>query len=430
MSILIKYYILVITLILKTHSINSSEAPSTFTILPKPLLPPNKALSPSPSPSPSRHHHHSRRHNRHKHLPSQAPQHTKHGHLFFPPTPSPSPDALLSPDNISFLNPPPKNSSKSSTKLIIIIISSALFSIAVIAYASVLLIQHRRRHLQKNPRAKMMKSDSVRLFPPNAPASDTASLSYNSPDLRPLPPLPKQYPIDQHSYYNSAYEGNYHDEEFFSPLGVSGSPNLELSSSCSVTGAENFRSHSLNSEITSSRSASISQTISRCPSVASTSTSRTPTQESSVKFRIPQRINAGYALNSNEVESVDFPLNPPSLPTPRLSNMWLKSERSSNLSPEHGVPAETLPPNPPLMPPPRLRKLWFDGVGTSNVTPELEIPVKPLPPNPPLSPPPRLRKMWFGSEGTSYMSPELEISATPITKWQKNEGGETSERNL
>lgn len=414
MSIIIKcYYIFFITSILQVHTINSSETPSTFTTLPKPLLPQNKSQlpspapfhPPSPSPSNSPHHHHSRRHNRHK-----------HGHLFFPPAPSPSPDTLLFPPNISYLTPLQKHSSKSSTKLIIIIISSTLFSVAVIAYASVLLIQHTRRHLQRNPGAKIEKSDSVRLFPPNAPASDTTSLSYNSPDLRPLPPLPKQNPIDQQSYYNSAYESNYQDEEFFSPLSVSGSPNPELSSSCSVTGAENFRSHSLNSEITSSRSASISQPISRCPSVASTSTSRTPTQESSVKFPIPQR-NAGYALNPDEDESVDFPLNPPLLPTPRLAKMWFKSERTSNLSPELGIPAETLPPNPPLMPPPRLRKLWFESEGTSNVSPELEVPVRPLPPNPPLSPPQRLQKMWFGSEGTSNVSPDqLVITSKPITE--------------
>lgn len=275
----------------------------------------------------------------------------------------------------------------------------------------------------------MEKSDSVHLFPSNAPASDTTSLSFNSPELRPLPPLPKQNLFDQQSYYNSTYEGNYHDEEFFSPLGVSGSPNAEVSSSSSVTGAENLRSRSLKSEITSSRSASVSQTMSRSPSVASTSTSKTLTQESCVKFSIPQR-NAGHTLNSDEIESVDFVLNPPLLTPPRLRKLWFKSEGTSNVSPEPEIPAKILPPNPPLMPPPRLWKLWFESEGTSNVSPELEIPAKPLPPNPPLLPPPRLRKMWLESEGTSNMSPELDISANPITEWQKNEGGETSKRNL
>ncbi|WOG96744.1 hypothetical protein DCAR_0416080 [Daucus carota subsp. sativus] len=430
MSIIIKYYyyyILLVISILENHTIMiSSETPSTFTTLPKPLLPPNKSTSPSPSPSPSPHHHHPRRHNRHKHSSSQAPQPAKQGRLFFPPGPSPSPDALEFPANASSFPPPENSSSKSSTKLIVIIISIALFSVAVIAYALVLLIQHRRRHLQQSPKIKMDKSDSVRLYPPNAPASDTTSLSYNSPELRPLPPLPKQNLYDQQTYYNSTYEGNHHDEEFYSPLGVSGSPNLEVSSSCSVTGAENFRSHSLNSEITSSSPGSISQTISRCPSIASTSASRTLTQESCVNISIPR--NARQTLNSDEVESVEFPQNPPSLPTPRLQNLWFKSEGKGNVSPpELGIPAKT---SPPLMPPPRLRKLWSENEGISNVLPELGIPARPLPPNPPLLPPPRLRKTWFGSEGTGNVSPELERAASPLSQWKINEGGETSERNF
>ncbi|KAK6146373.1 hypothetical protein DH2020_020242 [Rehmannia glutinosa] len=207
---------------------------------------------------------------------------------FFPsPPPPPSPPSSTTafatfPANISSLVlPSSSHTSHKPIKLISLIVSVSLFSILVFASLVLLLLRHRHHHNHH----QSLKSDSLRLFPPNTTPSDTttadnskkpppplfprhtpsatsseflylgtlvssrdadyvaptaavndakapppaaAPMSYQrlgSPELQPLPPLPRQQTDqDYHNTHASASEGEENDneedeEEFFSPRG-------------------------------------------------------------------------------------------------------------------------------------------------------------------------------------------------------------------
>ncbi|KAH6809277.1 formin homology 1 [Perilla frutescens var. frutescens] len=201
-----------------------------------------------------------------------------------PPTPPSDTSAFATfPANISSLVlPNTSHTSHKPIKLISLIVSFSLLTIFVFASLLLLILRYRQPH----PRRHHLKTDSLRLFPPDTPTSDTTApvdiskkpppplhplhtptstsseflylgtlvssreppppsqndtkappppaptLNYHrlgSPELHPLPPLPRQH-SGQH--YNNApstalaedqenenVNGNEEDEEFFSPRG-------------------------------------------------------------------------------------------------------------------------------------------------------------------------------------------------------------------
>ncbi|KAL8482760.1 hypothetical protein ACS0TY_025704 [Phlomoides rotata] len=196
-----------------------------------------------------------------------------------PPPPPPSTTAFATfPANISSLVlPSTSHPSHKPTKLISLIVSVSLFSFLVFASLLLLLLRHRRH--------EPLKSDSLRLFPPNTTPSDTAAAAVDyskkpppplfprhspgptsnsseflylgtlvssrdadyvaptasqndpkpppapmnyqrlgSPELQPLPPLPRQQSNQNyHNTHAGEVEENDHDEdEFFSPRGSTG----------------------------------------------------------------------------------------------------------------------------------------------------------------------------------------------------------------
>ncbi|PIN07995.1 Rho GTPase effector BNI1 [Handroanthus impetiginosus] len=222
-----------------------------------------------------------------------SPPDTAAGNPFFPFFPSPPPPSPRTsstafatfPANISSLVlPSSSHSSHKPIKLISLIVCISLFSLLVFASAVVLLLRYRHHHHDHEP----LKTDSLRLFPPDTTPSDTTAAPDNSkkpppplfpnhtptstsseflylgtlvssrdpdyagptapvndikapaapaptvnyqrlgsPELQPLPPLPRQH--SQPNYHNthaSSSDGDENDneeeEEFFSPRGSTG----------------------------------------------------------------------------------------------------------------------------------------------------------------------------------------------------------------
>ncbi|KAM7460865.1 hypothetical protein LguiA_028986 [Lonicera macranthoides] len=181
--------------------------------------------------------------------PPSSTSTTTHPHFFplyqSPPPPPTSTILPTFPANISSLTVTPSPSKTISPKLLAItlsILSAALLSAAFVIYRL-------RRHTKPPP------SDALRLFPPNtalsdrppppAPSSSTGSSEFlylgtlytpnssinagaaaaavvsgyrrlGSPELRPLPPLPRN------NFRQSYQKDDNDDEEFFSPEGSSG----------------------------------------------------------------------------------------------------------------------------------------------------------------------------------------------------------------
>ncbi|XP_057781341.1 formin-like protein 1 [Salvia miltiorrhiza] len=197
-----------------------------------------------------------------------------------PPPPPPPPTTSSSssaaafgsfPANISSLVLPSSNHpSHKPIKLISLIVSLSLLSILALASLLLLLLRHYRPHAPRH-----LKSDSLRLFPPDTPTSDTAApldpskkpppplhplhapsstsseflylgtlvssreppqqqngqitpptptLNYHrlgSPELHPLPPLPRQHSgqIPPPAASPENQENDHDEEEFFSPRG-------------------------------------------------------------------------------------------------------------------------------------------------------------------------------------------------------------------
>ncbi|KAG8369400.1 hypothetical protein BUALT_Bualt14G0007200 [Buddleja alternifolia] len=375
---------------------------------------------------------------------------------FFPsPPPPPTPPTTTAatifptfPANISSLVIPSSHSSHKSLKLISLIVSVSLFSVLLFASLLFLLLRHRhRRH------HRPLKTDSLRLFPPNTTpshstattdttkkpppplfphytptptstsseflylgtlvssrdANDTSTTTLNdakppptppppsinyqrlgSPELHPLPPLPRQH--SHHTYNNtttthlSSPEGEEQnnnnneeeddgddEEEFFSPRGSTGnnaspygsksSPPLNNFSTSNSNGNEFKKSRSLNSLNCNSATYSISPDMNNSPSIVFNSTS-------------PQSIQS---KSPDSLLSFPAPLPrfipPPPLREPRAFSAFSPSStegadtrdcspRASNFS---GV--GQVPPTPPPPPPARF---WEAGPPTG--PPELVAP--------------------------------------------------------
>ncbi|KAL2248818.1 UNVERIFIED_CONTAM: Formin-like protein 2 [Sesamum indicum] len=254
-------------------------------------VPPTASISQPPFPSPSPQPQPQPQQPKYPFSTLSPPDTTTQQNPFFPffpspPPPPPPPSSSTAfatfPANISSLVlPSSSHSGHKPVKLISLIVSVSLFSVLVFASLVLLLLRHRHHHHHDEP----LKTDSLRLFPPNATPSDTtvtadeskkpppplfprhtpsstsseflylgtlvssrdaeyagppatqndvkpppaaaAPMNYRrlgSPELHPLPPLPRQ---QSHQNYNnthvSASEGeendNEDDEEFFSPRG-------------------------------------------------------------------------------------------------------------------------------------------------------------------------------------------------------------------
>uniref|UniRef100_F6HAX7 Formin-like protein n=1 Tax=Vitis vinifera TaxID=29760 RepID=F6HAX7_VITVI len=396
----------------------------TRRILHQPLFPLNSfPPTPSPASSPQAH-------------PQQQPKFpfsssSSNKQPFFPayasPPPPPSSTALATfPANISSLIFPQSSSRKGvSPKLVAIAVGVSLAAVALIAIAAVLLY-HRRQPKRKDPR-----SDSLRLYPANTAVSDgiqhhkqprssisgtsseflylgtlvnsrgvdddaaanssnagtkrsaSASPPYqklSSPELRPLPPLPRQN--FRHSFRNAdvgSFGDDDEDEEFFSPRGSSSPVGAGSSSrrTFPMVEAENYRSRSVDS-----RTPSYPSSNSASPT-SSTSNSPSPPLNSSPeisKSKLPVSNSASPPLNSSPEVSkpksptatINFPAPPPLRPPPPLPR------RSRTPSP----PSETEELGQRISDVSGGSPQKFEAVST-------EIPIAKPPPPPPPPPPPR-----------------------------------------
>ncbi|KAK1390866.1 hypothetical protein POM88_019044 [Heracleum sosnowskyi] len=167
-----------------------------------------------------------------------------------------------------------------------------------------------------------------------------------SPELRPLPPLPKQNPSGEQLYYkNTEQEDQDQEEEFFSPTaspngGVLNSGGLDL-------GSRSFNSRT--ASYPSSQSHSPTQTMSTSPSIAFNS--------------------SPPSLRKSPDSLVNFPIPPP--PT-RQRRASLSTESTPvRVSDGSECGEGNLPPMPPPMPVPRG---WEVGGGFENEPPVLVMP--------------------------------------------------------
>ncbi|XP_023750969.1 formin-like protein 2 [Lactuca sativa] len=277
------FLLLLLLLLLSSHSSSSRRIlhQPFFPVIDSPPPPPHVTTqTPSPSPSPSLQPQPQPQPQPKHPFSSLTPPETDNNRRFFPSYTSPPESSTTTttvpstslptfPANISSIILPSSSSSKShvSTKLLLISLAFSLLAIAFIAAVVVSLVYH-RNHSHKPP-----PSDSLRLFPANLPTSDkppppptlppnfstpsseflylgtlvsplhdqkllktsghmtnasasaaATSIDYNmlgSPELHPLPPLPRQ---DFHHQHNLD-EGSFTDSEvedlgdFLSPKG-------------------------------------------------------------------------------------------------------------------------------------------------------------------------------------------------------------------
>ncbi|CAA0833338.1 Formin-like protein 1 [Striga hermonthica] len=130
--------------------------------------------------------------------PTTIPESPFFPELPSPPLPPPPPSSATAfatfPANISSLVLPssPRPSHK-PTKLISLIVAVSFFSVLVFTSVVLLLLRHRRHHYHGD---KSLKSDSLRLFPPNTTPSDTSVTTTGAPvtiDASKKPP-PQLFP--------------------------------------------------------------------------------------------------------------------------------------------------------------------------------------------------------------------------------------------
>ncbi|KAL5851069.1 hypothetical protein ACOSQ3_006187 [Xanthoceras sorbifolium] len=404
-------------------------------------IPPTQPPSQSPSPQPQGKHHHNQQQQQLPKYPfSTTPPNTPQ-RPFFPsyqgPPPPPPPSSILStfPANISSILFPhrPSSSVAAHRHVVLLSVSLSLLFTAVLAAILALLLYFRRRRGVASEKSSS-RSDSQRLFPPNFPPSDgarkaaaqrsvsssnppstsseflylgtlvnsrssretppttnatnvglkigvstspTAYRKLGSPELKPLPPLPR---------HNSSFtsgemcfsreetkcettgdseEDQEEEEEFFSPRGSSGrkeSPSLDPGPGPAHIGSssrrENFRSRSFNS-----RTASYPHTNSNSPSNSITSSCHSPVRTLSLKS-----ISSSTLSRSDSVNSPD-----------RVSNSSGQKRQSPKGTDTDSKPFVSikLPPPPPLPPPPRLWEL--PGVAKpSSGLPVLVAPSRPV----------------------------------------------------
>lgn len=359
---------------------------------------------------------------------------------FFPtyasPPPPPSPTALATfPANISSLLFPHSSSRKGvSPKLVAIAVGVSIAAVALVAMAAVLL-HHRCQPSSKDPR-----SDSLRLFPANTAVSDgihhhkqprssvsgtsseflylgtlvnsrgvddeaaanssnagtkrsgSASPPYqklSSPELRPLPPLPRQN--FRHSFRNADVRfsiDDEEDEEFFSPRGSSSPAGAGSTSrpEFSVAEAENYRGRSLDSRTPSypsSNSASPTSSTSNSPSPPLNSSPEISKSKSPISYCASSPLNSSPETlkPKSPTATFNFPAPPPLRPPPpvprrsrtpsppseieELEDLGRKISDVSGGSPQkhEAVSIEiprAKPPPPPPPPPPRFWELPAD----------------------------------------------------------------------
>uniref|UniRef100_A0A5B6ZR30 Formin-like protein n=1 Tax=Davidia involucrata TaxID=16924 RepID=A0A5B6ZR30_DAVIN len=360
---------------------------------------------------------------------SQSPPNRQFFFPFYPsppPPPPPSTSTLATfPANISSLILPQSSSKPVSRKLVAIAVAVSLLSLALIAALAIFLLYNRRHRSFIDK--KTSRSDSIRLFPPNTATSDgrhkpprnlsntsseflfvgtlgnstgiddddhsaTNSSSagassmpgyqkLGSPELHPLPPLPRQ---NFRQNYRNAEVGAFVDEEdgeeeeFFSPRGSSGgkgSPVGVESSSQRVfqaVEAENFGSRSSNSRTTasypSSNSASPTPSMSSSPFMPlnlSPRSLRSKSPDSVVGFPAPSRPPPAIpprSMTPSPPKSNGFSPSPPySSPENNSGKSHNSSGRISDVSEQYV--SIKLPPPPPPPPPP--------GFWETPVVPEL-----------------------------------------------------------
>ncbi|GMY32854.1 formin-like protein 1 [Fagus crenata] len=376
--------------------------------------------------------------------PSTATSTTAPQNRFFPsfpsPPPPPSPTALATfPANISSLLLPHSNSAASSTShrhLIAISVSTSLLLLALLSAFAAFLYYRKHTHLTNaDEKASLSVSDSLHLYPSHIATSDgtrkprssssatvpsnpnnsseflylgtlpdsrgpndetvpnianlttthvSASTHYHklgSPELKPLPPLPKHNfgPIYRNAELGSSgneEEEDEDEEEFFSPRGSSGgkeqSPVRTGSSSRRVFNGENFGSRSFNSRTPSypcSNSASPASSLSTSVSPAlnfSPASLKSKSPDSVIIFPAPAPISfpisapvrpiltslrsLSLSASSSERGSGNT-LNSPA----RTSDVSGQSKQSPTIirSVSNRFLPTKLPPPPPPPPPPR-----------------------------------------------------------------------------
>ncbi|XP_009759791.1 formin-like protein 1 [Nicotiana sylvestris] len=289
----------------------------------------------------------------------------------FPPPPITSKDLATFPANISSLIlPHSSRSSKSSitSKFIAILVSVSLLSVAFVTAFVLFFFLHRHPH-REDKSYDHERSDSRRLVSPNATPShvefgsthylytlensrkinedgaqsstatnDCVTLHFQmlrSPELHPLPPLPRQNFKQNHKNADSAGSPEYAEEqEFFSPGGSSGdicsSNFFEKSPYAYFEGYF----HNLNAYPNSNSS--------------NDSLSYSPSGKSNLRFILPP-VEQG-SLSSSSLSSGSTRISPPC-----VSNFSVQIPESSmrKFSNSGRYVSIKLPPPPPLPPRPR-----------------------------------------------------------------------------
>ncbi|KAM4105754.1 hypothetical protein ACB094_04G016300 [Castanea mollissima] len=362
---------------------------------------------------------------------------------FFPtypsPPPPPSPNALATfPANISSLLLPHTTTTTSSSHrhLIAISVSTSLLLLALLsAFSAFLYYRKYTHHTTADEKASLSVSDSIHLYPPHLATSDGTrkprcssslpshsnsseflylgtlpdsrapndetvinsstlqnstithlppSTQYHklgSPELKPLPPLPKHNfgPIYRNAEMGSSgnEEEEEEEEEFFSPRGSSGrkdqSPVFNGSSSQRVFNVENFGSRSFNSRTPSypcSNSASPASSVSNSVSPAlnfSPASFKSKSPDSVISFPVPGMVQFPGSAPFRPILTSLPPISLSASSSERGSGNTLNSPaRTSDVSGQSSkqsprmirsvsnryVPRK-LPPPPPPMPPPR-----------------------------------------------------------------------------
>ncbi|XP_057957029.1 formin-like protein 1 [Malania oleifera] len=348
---------------------------------------------------------------------------------FFPsdssPPPPPSPTVPVTvPANISSLSLPQSSSRKPVSRKKLVAVAIALFSATFVLVLASVLYYRRHRDFAVD---KASRSDSLRLFPANAPASDGGHKSrvasgtsseflylgtvvnsrgadddnmlnsnnanmgigvsptpgyqkLGSPELHPLPPLPRQnFRRNSRNAKEGFLSDGDEDEEFFSPRGSSGdreSPSGIGSSSRRVfeaVGAENFGIRSSNS---------------RSPSYPS-SLSASSTHSSNNSPSPPLNLSPRSSKSRSPDSVIKFPAPPLRPPPPPPQRQRTPSPPSSSPSPPFSPPTIEL--GEPHDSPVRISDVsWQSQLSPERfqILPNQSVSTKQPPPPPPPPPPP------------------------------------------
>ncbi|KAL5583543.1 hypothetical protein UlMin_015985 [Ulmus minor] len=358
---------------------------------------------------------------------------------FFPtyhsPPPPPSPTALTSfPANISSLLFP-QPTSHPHRHVVAIAVSVSLLSAGLLAALAAAFIYCRRhRDVHSTTDDKTSRSDSLRLFPPNTATSDGAHKSrttpntsteflylgtlvnsrgvdqenaanssnagvkigvaaspyqkLGSPELRPLPPLPKHNFRRNQKNSQVGSDEEEEEEEFFSPRSSSGSPGRTGSSSqreyqspkvenIESLAVDNFGSRSFNSRTPSypcSKSPSPTTWATNSSSPLSNSSSKSTKSKSPepvISFLAPSR-PASPSLSSSSSGRVSVSSYAQNSPSTKSDVSEPKKQSFTRTHSVHKqfVPVK-LPPPPPPLPPARF---WEIPAGPRpNVGPPVHV---------------------------------------------------------